>query len=735
MSAINDLVKQISNPELRSKIEDELNKLVKQKKFGLVFEEHLPETTVLYDIPVKKGATVSIKAKSSSGLYRVAKIEGDKAVCVDNDGKIYEFVTEELVTTAKLGEPIYPYLKKIDECCNAPDSPLWHTLIEAENYHALQLLVYLYGGKVDCIYIDPPYNTGAKDWKYNNDYVDSNDAYRHSKWLSMMKRRLELAKKLLNPEDSVLIITIDEKEYLHLGCLLEELFPEARHQMVSVQITPQGNPRDQQFYRTNEFIFFLGFGKAQPQPLALDSNWRTGLGDNPVKNINWASFLRTGTARKREDRPNMFYPFFIKNTVNGPVIDTIGEPFYESDLSKVKGPEGTVTVWPIGKDGELRRWQYAAKGARKLKEEGFLRLGKWKGENTAIQYLAESNRASILKGEIPISGRSYDGSFIVDENHVASFIPGTLWRIPSHDATRAGTQLLKKVLGEKRFNYPKSLYAVYDTIKFYVKHKPDALILDFFAGSGTTQHAVELLNAADDGHRRCISITNNELSLEEAKDLTEKGLQQGDSEWEEKGIARYITWPRISCSIKGINVKNEKLEGTYGGDVDTYQPYECVVIDPITEKKESKKLYQKIKKTSYPELADRELKDGFLANAIFFKLGFLDKNQVSLGTQLSELISLLWMKAGAQGQCPNLNAGNIDYKIFSKNKFAILVKENTFFKFVEELNKEKEIRTVFLVTDSESGYREMIRHLPSSVKNTYQLYSDYLDNFRIISGR
>lgn len=145
----------------------------------------------------------------------------------------------------------------MDSVCNAPDSDLWHTLIEADNYHALQLLEYLYAGKVDCIYIDPPYNTGAKDWKYNNDYVDGNDAYRHSKWLSFMQRRLKLAKKLLDPADSVLIVTIDEKEYLHLGCLLEEMFPEAKIQMISSVINPKGAPRSSYFIRMDEYIFLF----------------------------------------------------------------------------------------------------------------------------------------------------------------------------------------------------------------------------------------------------------------------------------------------------------------------------------------------------------------------------------------------------------------------------------------------------------------------------------------------
>ena len=115
--------------------------------------------------------------------------------------------------------------------------------------------------------LDPPYNTGAKDWKYNNDYVDSSDAYRHSKWLSMMEKRLKLAKKLLNPADSVLIVTIDEKEYLHLGCLLEELFPDARMQMVSSEIHHGGTNRKDEFSRINEFIylFFKIWKKLYPQ--------------------------------------------------------------------------------------------------------------------------------------------------------------------------------------------------------------------------------------------------------------------------------------------------------------------------------------------------------------------------------------------------------------------------------------------------------------------------------------
>ena len=182
MALLQELIKQIDDPTLRQRIMAEVGKLSKQKKFGLVFEEHLPECTPLYDVDIRKDSKVALKTGQVSDIYIVRSIDGDKAKCEHRtDHAEEEFALDDLVAVAEFGEPIYPYLKPINSVCNAPDSELWHTLIEADNYHALQLLEYLYAGKVDCIYIDPPYNTGARDWKYNNDYVDSSDAYRHSK--------------------------------------------------------------------------------------------------------------------------------------------------------------------------------------------------------------------------------------------------------------------------------------------------------------------------------------------------------------------------------------------------------------------------------------------------------------------------------------------------------------------------------------------------------------------------
>src|SRR5664279_2684854 len=161
-------------------------------------------------------------------------------------------------------DSIYPGLVSTGKVQRGGDRP-YHTVINGENYHVLKALSYTHRGKVDAIYIDPPYNTGAKDWKYNNDYVEADDLYRHSKWLAMMERRLLLAKELLNPLDSVLIVTIDEKEYLRLGMLLEQVFPEAEIEMVTSVISAKGVARVGQFSRIEEYIFFARFGKCTVQ--------------------------------------------------------------------------------------------------------------------------------------------------------------------------------------------------------------------------------------------------------------------------------------------------------------------------------------------------------------------------------------------------------------------------------------------------------------------------------------
>lgn len=697
MAAINDLISQIQDETLRNRIQKEVSKMAKQKKFGLVFEEHMPESTPLYDMPIKRGCNVMRRdSKDDKSIYVVLKVEGDTAVCVKPEQKdeAVTFELKDIVRVAEFGEPIYPYLKPLDSVCNAPDSDLWHTLIEADNYHALQLLEYLYAGKVDCIYIDPPYNTGAKDWKYNNDYVDGNDAYRHSKWLSFMQRRLQLAKKLLNPADSVLIVTIDEKEYLHLGCLLEEMFPEANIQMISSTISRKGAARMNSFTRVNEFIYFVMLGDYVLEPLDDADYAKKG------ETIHWQSFRRSSAANIRTSRPFQFYPIYVD--IESRKIIKIGDAIpHEMDRFSVEQLENCVAVFPVRDDGTEMMWGITPEECRVRAAKGYIKAAKYtpnKPQQFVMQYLMSGTIKDINDGKITVTGYASDGSVEAENSETRNIMPKSQWSFDTHDARDYGSKILKTMLGD-RFDFPKSLYAVHDCLNYFEKRKPNAFIIDFFAGSGTTMHAVNLLNAEDGGHRRCIMVTNNEVSADEAKMLKDKGYQPGDAEWEKLGIAHYVTWPRTVCSIKGQDVNGNPLKGDYLG--------------------------------SEPPM---HMADGFKANAAFFKLGFLDPTAVSLGMRISEMLPTLWLKTGAKGKCPELTGEQVpDMLILPENQFAVLINENTFADFAEKLAEHPEIQTVFLATDYEVNYQSMVKNL--NVENAYQLYRDYLDHFRVNRGR
>lgn len=647
MAAINDLVAQIKDDALRQQIEAELRKVMKHKKFGLVFEDHLPE-----------------------GL---------------NDG------------------PIYPGLEVVDSVRHAKDDQLWHALIQADNYYALQLLAYLYPASVDCIYIDPPYNSGAKDWKYNNDYVDTADTYRHSKWLSMMKRRLLLAKRLLNPKDSVLIVTIDEKEYLHLGCLLEELFPEARMQMVSSVINPKGNRRDDEFSRCEEYLFFVYFGDAAITSIGSDMLRDYQENETTKDNtIRLRALLRQASNHgKRSDRPNLFYPLLFDSD-NGKFVGHGEVPPLNYDKSTYKAPEGTIAMWPIGANGTELTWNLQPATLMDKYKNHFLSFGKWDGEKRVGYYLSEGQEENFRRGLYDVVGMDEDGAYIIKlkDTITKDIRPLTIWNKKSHSASEYGTTMLNSIFGDRRFSFPKSLYAVHDAIRFFVANKPNALIVDFFAGSGTTLHAVNLLNAEDGGHRRCIMVTNNEVSAEEATSLTKQGYKPGDEEWEKLGIARYVNWPRTVCSIEGHDINGQPLKGEYLG-------------------------------TDH-----RPMSEGFDANCIFFRLNFLDKDNVALGKQFRELLPLLWMKSGAIGTCPSLEGEAVpDMLILPQNDFAVLNDAKAFAEFMQQIQENETIRDIYLIVDSASMYREMSKALttamPSRHLHTCQLYRDYLDNFRI----
>ena len=209
MAKLDVLIEQVPDPALRAQLGEAVRDLRRRKSFGLVFEEHIPEIALLPDILVKAGLTVFRRQDTRAEIpLTVTHVHNGKATVVNSAGEEMEEPVERLLVLRRFGDPIYPTLTPISSIQRGNGRP-FHAVINSDNYHALQLLRFMYEGQVDCIYIDPPYNTGARDWTYNNNFVDVKDTYRHSKWLSFMEKRLRLARALLKA-NGVLIITIGE---------------------------------------------------------------------------------------------------------------------------------------------------------------------------------------------------------------------------------------------------------------------------------------------------------------------------------------------------------------------------------------------------------------------------------------------------------------------------------------------------------------------------------------------
>lgn len=488
-----------------------------------------------------------------------------------------------------------------------------------------------------------------------------------------------------------MIVTIDEKEYLHLGCLLEEMFPNANIQMITDIINPKGVSRGSLFSRAEEYIFYVFQGTAA---INLGKTDMLRADEKKSDDIRWASLQRSGSNSRRFERPNLFYPMFF-NKITGKFI-SVGESLpITQDRKTIIVPDGQKIAFPLGRNDDERTWQLSQDTFLSLLSRGYVKFGNWQSdEKITISYLSSGLIKQIEDGEIQVKGYDKDGSVILDGDSKVK--PLSVWNKSCHSASDQGTSLINSIFYDKRFSFPKSLYSTRDALWFFVANKPNAIIIDFFAGSGTTLHAVNLLNAEDGGNRRCIMVTNNEVSADEAKSLLDSGYHPGDEEWEKLGIARYVTWPRTVCSIEGHDVKGNPLKGNYLG-------------------------------------SDKPMADGFKANAAFFKLGFLDKTSVALGRQFKEMLPTLWMKAGAIGKYPTVSEDIPDMLILPENKFAVLIDEMSYMTFEKQITEHPEIETIYIVTDSEPGYREMIAAFDG--KNTYQLYRDYLDNFRINTGR
>lgn len=695
------LLARIDDPALRADLERQIDLVRAKRSFGLVFESHLPERVRLPSHSVRRGSNVVFRDDSDDRSWTVELVRSKSATIArpDEDARVVPLAG--LVVVAEFGEPIYPGFRSVASVCRGGTKPA-HVVVNGENHHALEALQFTHTGRVDCIYIDPPYNTGARDWKYDNDYVDGEDAYRHSKWLAFMERRLLLAKKLLKPDDSVLIVTIDEKEYLRLGMLLEQTFPEAAIQMVSIVINPSGVSSGGGLSRVEEYAYFCFFGVAQPAPQVRDLLDDRPAGDAKAgkAKVRWEWLLRGGGSWYRDARPNLCYPIVL-NPEGDRIVD-VGMPWSGDDeSSRPTEIDGRPLAWPVRRDNRLGIWRVEGRRLMELVDQGYAFVSEHSSNNDrwTIRYLLGGTIAAIEKGEIEVTGTGKRGQVLVSGLPQARAVPKTVWKSASHIAGGAGgTQLLASLLGKRnRFTFPKSLYAVEDALGTAIGDKPNALVLDFFAGSGTTTHAVARLNRRDGGRRRSIMITNNEVSEAEAKSLVKEGRQPGDREWEALGIFEDVTLPRITAAITGLTPGGQPIKGDY----------------KVTDE--------------FP------MSEGFEENIEFFELTYQDGERVELDLAFEAIAPLLWLRAGSTGpvvtDTHDSDGRPVAYGF--GETYAVLFNPDRWRSFLDRVTAA--VRMVFIVTDSTTTFASVAGELPSNVEPV-RLYRNYLSTFEINRG-
>lgn len=338
-------------------------------------------------------------------------------------------------------------------------------------------------------------------------------------------------------------------------------------------------------------------------------------------------------------------------------------------------------------------------GPESLKDwlrDGFVKVSSVSGGRAKMNYLPEGRRADVAAGKIIRSGQDKYGYPIyqyADPDDERGRVK-TQWNVESHNASEYGTVLVNDLVPGQNFIFPKSLYAVEDTLLLFTRDKPDATILDFFSGSGTTAHAVMRLNKQDGGRRRSISVTNNEVSAEEQKALIAKGLRPGDEEWEALGIANYVTKPRVKAAITGKTPAGDDIKGAY----------------KFTDE--------------FP------MKDGFKANAKFFTLTYEDPLAIQLARGFSRIAPLLWLRAGQQG--PVID--DLTDKGYGVSAYYGVIESLDYLDdFIAEV-EDKRPDLIYIITDDRRQFQHVAGLLPSGIE-TVRLYESYLTNFEVNTGR
>ncbi len=493
--------------------------------------------------------------------------------------------------------------------------------------------MYTHEEKIDVIYIDPPYNTGAKDWRYNNNYVDKEDSYRHSKWLSMMKPRIELAKKLLT-QDGFLICSIDENEIHNIRHLLDEEFGESNKVgMVTVLHNPKGRNQSSFFSENSEFMLVYAKNKkiAQFNKVALHENIRCTFNlSDKYGRYRLEPFMRARTSNSRENKPDNYYPIYVSNDLK------------KLTLNKKQGYKKILPIAPNGKEYSWKRMR-----------DSFERDNR--GDYFCVKKI--SNRLEIF------------------HKYREQQVFKNVWTEKKYQSEFNGTNLVKEILGEKKFDFPKSLYLLIDILK--ITSKKNSIILDFFAGSGTTGHAVLQMNKDDGGKRQFILCTNNE-----------------------NNICSDVTYPRIKNVINGYSFKGKEGKVLFEKNISlsTFQDDNAKkFIQKINDQKKAYKntytrFQNKFEKKTFKLIGEKDIRDkkeGLGGNLRYFKTDFIESKGKALDSIKKKLIKnsteILCIKENAFEKVKEKKG----YKIFKNNKiFMGIIFENLSKTYLSEFKNE-----------------------------------------------
>jgi adenine-specific DNA-methyltransferase len=655
---LDQAIEQIHDEALRARIAREVELLRGSRRFGLVFDRHLPESVRLPDHPIRKGVSVTLRDESTPQTWRVLRFtDASRSVAV-LDGDRSEVPTKNLVVIRAFGEPVYPGLRSVERIARGPADAPWHVVINGENFHVLQALRATRRGKVDLIYIDPPYNTGNDGWIYNDRYVDTNDRAKSSKWLSFMERRLLMARDLLK-STGVIIVAIGDEEHHRLRMLMDQVFGPTNFLS---DVVWQGGRKNDSRYVSNGADYMLVYAKDETALAANEVRWREEK--EGVQEVLAQGALAWKEAAGDEKAATAAMRSWFRAQPRDSPIHALSRNVWFL-------PDGTLC-----RDADTR-----SPSPRPNLRYDLLHpvTGKpCRMHPNGWVYSRETMSRMVAEGRIIF--RESDDDVVGFKRPLKDTSGNVVQSVFDRQRIHAGRHL-DAVLGDKRFPFPKDHEVLMRWIRLAAPQ--DAVVLDFFGGSGTTTEAVMRLNAEDGGTRQSILVTNNEVGARQAKLLRRDGHHPGDQQWEALGVFEHVTRPRISTVVTG-----ERPDGS-------------------------------------------RYSDGLAVNVEMFDVTYLDSGTVRRGREFAAIAPLMWIEGGATGD----RIGEEPDAGWALTPFyGVLVTIDALAPFADAVAAAAaECRApsvVFVVTDSPTEYQQAVERLPVGVE-TVQLYADYLANYTI----